>query len=240
MVSVLSGYLTELSVAPVGVIALTFSGLTAANALANDLWQSLVARLAMFQDANPILALGLILVILAPLLAIAGWLLMPRAKRPAAVADWIGPEAVDREFGFLCPGDRPDTRLRIDEVGLTIGAAAHADLVIDGPGIAEVHARVVSEDGVFRLISLAGADDVAIYVNGKRQLDCVLAAGDTIKIGASVLTFETDCPALDELAVHAKRSKTPRQNGAIRSGGKRWQGGAVEATVQVQGRSLGR
>lgn len=64
-----------------------------------------------------------------------------------------------------------------------------ADLVIPDPGVSRRHARVISENGALILEDLGSSNGT--YVNGERISGAVeLAAGDEIRIGATVLGIE--------------------------------------------------
>lgn len=189
-------------------------------------------------EVSPELAIGLIVVGIAPLLALIGWLVMSRTG--SAVPARAGAGEADLTVGVLRRADQPSSPYRVGEGGLLLGGGADADVVLDGPGISEYHARIAKDGRAYFLIRLASDEDVAIYVDNKVVLQQPLDGGETIRIGGHVLTFELACPALDQLPLQAKRPAFGPKNGQIRTGGRRWQGAVIEATVDILARSSGR
>ncbi|MEM9029911.1 MAG: FHA domain-containing protein [Pseudomonadota bacterium] len=194
---------------------------------------------ALYQS-HPELVLGLAFVALIPILALAGLLFMPRtagsrtSERQTASVDVAGVEA-----GWLIRDEiYPDAaRLRVGRRGVLVGAGDDVDFHVHGPGIAEYHARFAQDDGGFAIVRLAGDGDVAIYVEGKPQVQARLSGGETIKIGATVLTFEVTCPALDQLTVQAQRKNLGPNYGGRRKGDRQWLGEAVAGSADTGDRS---
>lgn len=176
--------------------------------------------------ASPELLFGLSMLAAMPVLAVVGLFLLPtdRSTRKSLTRSRV----VDRrsiDVGWIRRDDAAFARRRIDAGGLSIGSADQADVRIAGPGVAPYHARIAHVDEGFVLVSLAGSNDVAIYVNGKPKPSATLLGGETIEIGGVVLTFEVSCPGLDQLPVQAKGLAGRATTAKRFKGERRWPGG---------------
>lgn len=202
------------------------------------------AWIAAFTQAcmqNPGLAMAAGILLAVPVFAIGGLMLLPSGRRQSNLtADESASLNLDAGGTIRVAGQT--LPYQVGNHGLLIGAGPHCEIELDSPGIADAHARIARGERGCAIVRLAGEDDVGIYVNGRLVLHHLLQDGETIKIGPFVLTFETTCPALDEIADQGRRSTwgagSPAPEGDRRRfGGRRWQGAADEAKVRIQARS---
>lgn len=73
-----------------------------------------------------------------------------------------------------------------------IGRHSHADIRLAFPEVSRRHARVVYENGQWRIVDLDSLNGV--WINGERMHDAVLYDADRVRIGGCVLTVEQGTP----------------------------------------------
>ncbi len=197
------------------VAADRWSGASARDAPPGD-FEGLIWR---FIEMSPELAAALALALALPLLAGLGYAL-PRA-RPASSRipshdatsrsaqsnrdPATGAEVALREQNAVAIlnriGGGAAAAFRVPPGGLSVGSAADAGLMVDGPGCEPIHfLLVVDPAGTWQLVSLAGTEHASPHVNGRRVSRSPLAPGDTIRLGFHLWRFDLVCHGLDQLA----------------------------------------
>lgn len=76
----------------------------------------------------------------------------------------------------------------VTQTQAVIGRHSRADVRLAFPEVSRRHARVVFENGQWRITDLDSLNGV--WINGERMLDAVLYDADRIRIGSCVLTVE--------------------------------------------------
>ena len=178
-------------------------------------WIGTVAQL------SPELMLALGAAALLPALAVAGLLLprrrgMERASLTRFVrterkraAPFVAEPSADETWISVRAGDPDATatskqRACISRGAVRIGSADDCDLVINGPGIAPLHAVAIPDtDGTARLVRFADERGVAVYIDGELRNEGTLTAGKTVRIGSVLLDVGETCHGLDQLPVQA-------------------------------------
>lgn len=116
-----------------------------------------------------------------------------------------------------------------------VGRSEGADFQLSDPVVSRRHFQVISEDGACRLTDLESSSGT--FVNGERTPSCELIPGDRIRIGSTVLTFETDDSRIEEagspeIAVTAERGELARFVG------RSFQGYDIEEILAAGSRSV--
>lgn len=188
--------------------AIFLSGNVALTGSLNDVVAASWGTIAAQFQQTPELVLALGFAALFPLLTIGG-LLVPRPKRQRD----NGQADVDAEAHAALATARPVLRLvtapgealpwPIGPGGVRIGSCPECDVRLDGPSIEHLHAVVIPADnGRWRILRMASADGVGIYLDGERVADAELDGDHMIKIGAHVIAFARTCHGLDEMRGH--------------------------------------
>ncbi len=130
----------------------------------------------------------------------------------------LNPEEPARSaFLLVLSGEHPGRLFPLDRPERIIGRSKHADISIDQQSISHRHAKIVSADGVHRLIDLGSTNGT--YVNDVRvegQVD--LRGGDVIRLGETTLSFlvpgengELPTVAIEHIPLGIAARPAPRQ-----------------------------
>ncbi|MEZ6061674.1 MAG: ATP-binding protein [Planctomycetaceae bacterium] len=89
-------------------------------------------------------------------------------------------------------GPNRGTRFQVtsDEGAIVIGRSVGSQVRLDDSEVSRQHARIVPDGSGFRVVDLNSAN--GIRVNGQRTSDARLRNGDSIRLGATLLTFQLD------------------------------------------------
>lgn len=177
------------------------------------LWQDLVrlfgpvlqgasASLESAYERAPLIVIALVGALSVPLLAMLGWLFVPRSLRPPAhpvdssARAFVGHS--DRLVLQTAISPRP---FALGDTIVRIGSHADNDLHLVGDRVADFHALLhPTGDGRFVIVDLTEPLDASVRVNGEAVAQCELRAGDQIVIGsrAFALLAETAAPAVED------------------------------------------
>ena len=100
----------------------------------------------------------------------------------------------------------------------SLGRKENNDIVLDSKNVSKNHARIIAEDGGFKIEDLGSANGV--FLNGRKIQQAGLKNGDKIKIGDFALGFTDEAPAgvVKKAKAKAKRPEkrvTPEEEDAI-------------------------
>ncbi len=87
--------------------------------------------------------------------------------------------------GLDGPHEGEDFRLTSGET--VVGSGWEADVVLTTPEVSRTHARISAAPESVRIVDLESASGV--FVNGQKELDALLKAGDVLRLGASSFQF---------------------------------------------------
>lgn len=76
----------------------------------------------------------------------------------------------------------------------TIGRATENDIVLDEPGVSSMHAKIIHEEGGWRVMNLLSTNGT--FVNGKKQTVSSLKPGDRVRFGRTEFLFDYDDKSL--------------------------------------------
>ena len=175
---------------------------------------------------HPELLMALAVLSLFPLLILLGALIprrrraLPASVQPAAPQTQL-PIAASRSEYWLKTRDGQSAC--VNRRVVTIGADPGCSIVIDGPGVADLHALVSLEEAGCRVVRLADPSSVAVYIGNERVDVADLSGGEKIRIGANIVSFDACCHGLDELPVHPKSSYPLGQKIRKTAGDGAWQ-----------------
>jgi pSer/pThr/pTyr-binding forkhead associated (FHA) protein len=106
------------------------------------------------------------------------------------------PETLPAEYGlFVRRGPQPDTAYPLNKEVINIGRDESNDITIDDIEISRFHARIIRQEGAYKLIDLDSMNGT--YVEGQKLSKAhSLSLGEKIGVGESVLlSFEKWPPA---------------------------------------------
>jgi hypothetical protein len=153
-------------------------------------------------DRAPALMAGLAIVVMVPLVALAGAAFdrIVRARRRASLLD---PPVMRTEIaaaaglGWPCAawltvdGNAPQVRQAVPRELLSIGREDDNDLRLDDATVHRHHAVLHrNSEAQYLIRELSGRGGNGVKVNGRRVDEVALTDGDRIEIGAVVLRFE--------------------------------------------------
>src|SRR5262249_50412884 len=117
----------------------------------------------------------------------------------SSAGDTVALPTVDVEppilVGVMPDGNRIERVIDRSEIGL--GKAPHNQLVVSDPTVSNAHAVILSTSGDYSIVDLGSRNGT--YVNGEKLggEPRTLKHGDTIKLGATVLTFRNPLRAAE-------------------------------------------
>ncbi|MEL6872602.1 MAG: FHA domain-containing protein [Pseudomonadota bacterium] len=158
----------------------------------------------------------------------------PQSSFPVSDETWLTVRAGDEP---LNNASTPVRRACVSRGAVRIGSGDDCDLVIKGPGIAALHAIATTDtDGSAKLVRLADAGSVAVYIDGELCNEGALTAGQTVRIGSVLLEVGDTCHGLDQLPVQAA---PPAQTDApvVVRGDSKWRVSQQSKTADAEVRS---
>ncbi|MEZ6129331.1 MAG: ATP-binding protein [Planctomycetaceae bacterium] len=104
-----------------------------------------------------------------------------------------------------------------DDGAMAIGRSVGTRIRIDDTEVSRQHAKIHFDGNHFRLVDLGSANGT--FVNGKRVTDAVLQHGDSIRLGATLLTFQLvgrpAAPATAEVVQLVDDSQSARHSAIV-------------------------
>ncbi|MEO1265093.1 MAG: FHA domain-containing protein, partial [Pseudomonadota bacterium] len=197
---------------------------------------------------TPELALGLVIAVALPALAVVG-LLLPTKRGAsartrgvsvvaAAAADAQGTPQADTPEVWLelrAGADGEAVRASPSRGAVLIGCDANCDLHLDGPGIVGVHAVALpTPDGGTELMRMANDEGVAIYIDGQLQMSAPLSSGQTVRIGPHLLDVTTSCHGLDQMPVQASANGARDEAAPVARGDQVWRDSMQKETADAE------
>jgi hypothetical protein len=139
----------------------------------------------------PVIMIGLAGLVVMPLVAILGWLVlghMPSGDAPSGGRDVV---ALPRSAWMQIEGNE-QRRLSIEREIVQIGRDTDNDICLGDSSVHRYHAVIERlPDMGYCIFDLSGPNGHGVRVNGRRMAKAWLASGDVVQIGRSRLRFET-------------------------------------------------
>jgi len=86
-----------------------------------------------------------------------------------------------------------------------IGRAIGNDIVLNDPGVSSIHAKIIHEDGDWRVLNLLSTNGT--FINGNKQIISSLKLGDRVRFGRTEFLFDYEDKLL---STKAPASRSPR------------------------------
>lgn len=139
----------------------------------------------------PAIMIGLAGLVVLPLVAVLGWLVLgrlPSGDTPSGGRDVV---ALPRSAWMRIEGNE-QRRLSIEREIVQIGRDTDNDICLGDSSVHRYHAVIERlPDMGYCIFDLSGPDGHGVRVNGRRMAKAWLASGDVVQIGRSRLRFET-------------------------------------------------
>jgi pSer/pThr/pTyr-binding forkhead associated (FHA) protein len=94
----------------------------------------------------------------------------------------------------------------------TIGRGANNDVVLKDPSVSSMHAKIVYQNGSWRILNLLSTNGT--FINGKKQTISPLKPGDKIRLGRIEFLFDCDDTAVSAVKA-GKDSRNPSSSGGL-------------------------
>ena len=134
---------------------------------------------------------------------------LQRQEGPAKLAAGFSSSAVLIGISESCRGER----FKLNSDRITVGSKADAgnDIVIPEPTISFMHARLIREQGQWRILNILSTNGT--FVNGRKIIEAPLWHGDRVRFGAVEFVFQdsADDPAHGVRPGEQEPSTPPRR-----------------------------
>ena len=131
--------------------------------------------------------IGLACILLVPALALAGLTVAWLTRRPV-VAETAREIALPPRDVWLEIEGQTEVKRPLSRPLVQIGRQDDNDICLDDETVDRYHAVIErTADDAFMISDVSGPDSQGVKVNGERRRRAVLAAGDTIDVGAARL-----------------------------------------------------